>query len=171
MLRNQDGSLNTPDSILVALWRHMETQGKAKRVFYNGHIRTEYDWMVFIKDPGNHVLFVVDDTTETICALAWLNGVEDRCAKAHFCILVPYKRGIGNAIMDFWKGFRWPDGTPTLKTLVGLTPESYDQALRAIKILGFKTVGSIPDICDMVYENRREAGVITYYHVASEGGV
>jgi hypothetical protein len=170
VLRNRDGSLNVPDEILAAIWENMQAQGKDKIVFYNGHIKTLFDWISFVHDPSNHFVLVMDTEEEAICGVTWINCLEDRAAKLHFCIIGPYKRGMGEAAMQVYDSYKWTDGTPLLQLLIGLTPECYESALKLVKMMGFKVVGTIPDACYLAYEDRRVGGVVTYYHPGPKGG-
>jgi hypothetical protein len=156
------------DDVMRLVWYRMVAEKKAQVTFYDGGIRTEGDFLAWMKDPQNLPLIVIDGEHKSICMLAWLNNIKDGIAMCHFCVLGPYRKGLGQAVMNYWSSWKDDTGQPLLKTIIGITPEVYHTALKMIKHVGFTLVGIVPNFCKLAYENIRVGGMVSYY--CPEGG-
>lgn len=161
------GNCNVPDPFLLDLWYRMCREGKNKTVFYDGFITTGDQWIDFMKSPFNYPVVVVGEDKEPHC-VAWLNTYENHSARCHFCVLGKYKRGVGEAIINYWKSMRAGDGSPLLLTIIGITPETNEKAIKFIKMMGFTVLGVIPHFCNMKYENNLVGGLVSY--LCPQGG-
>jgi hypothetical protein len=162
LLRTQTGH-NIPDEVLAAVWRKMVAEGKDKATFYDGGVNSEWAFIAYLKEPANQVTLIVDTKDNTVVMVAWLNGLEARGAKCHFCSIGPYRRGAGEEAVKFWSWWKWTDGTPLFKVIVGITPELYKAAVKALKLVGFTVIGTIPLMCELRHEGVRCGAVISYY--------
>ena len=153
----RDGACSVPDVILYGIWKQMVDEGKVTQVFYGGTVTCAADFLAFMKAPKNLPVLVVDEEAKKIVFLAWLNGLQATHAYGHFCSLEPFKRHAVTTIIDYWKSL------DLFNIIIGLTPETNTMALRMIGIAGFKTLGILPRLCTMAYENNSiVGGVITY---------
>ena len=160
---NMADKCTVTDEFLLAIWQRMIDEGKARWVFYDGSITTGDEWLLFIKSPLNYTLTVMDDNG-AIRMIAWLNCYENKSARVHYCNLGKYNRGVGKAVREYWSNLRDQDGNRLLKTLVGITPETNNLAVKMVKLLGFTVIGTIPHFCRMKYDgDRLVGGVISYY--------
>lgn len=158
----QHGVATIPDAVLREVWDEIKAAGKHRVVWYSGGVETFAEFLAFIRRPGTLPVFVVDTRQPHICFMAWLTELRDRCAKAHFCGVRGIARGMVNAVLEYWDSFTAADGSPLFAVLTGITPETNADALRLVKISGFEVVGTIPNLCNIVDENRRVGGVISY---------
>ena len=148
---------SVPDEILAGLWAQMCQSGKAMRLFYNGTVRTVDEWISWLKEPSNIVVLVADALNKKIACVAWLNNAREGSAQVHFCMLGMPRAEIGVMALNYWASLG------PLYVIVGITPESYTDAIRYAEKIGFKKKGEVTNLCNMVYEGRRESGVITEY--------
>lgn len=163
---NQDK--NIPDVILMGIWKQMIEEGKVGAVFYGGEVKTVGEWLGFIKSVGRFPVIVVDSEHNKAVTIAWFDQYSRGVAHAHFCVLGPYKKGIGETVINFWRGLETSPGAPFLKTMWGKTPDIYDNALRLIKILGFTVIGVIPNACWLHYEQKQAGGAISHLNLREE---
>jgi predicted N-acyltransferase len=67
---------------------------------------------------------------------------------------------VGELVLEFWANLKNDVGAYYYDILLGLIPASNVRAQRYIEHLGFDTVGEIPRICTMVYEDHQESGIL-----------
>jgi hypothetical protein len=157
------GGWSIPDAVLVAIWRDIVAENKVEPLFYAGGIDSPADFLRFIKSPALIVCVVVDRIRRHPVALGWLTNASGGSAFVHYCVLGPPRRAIGKALLNYWCQFRGPDGKPLFHVLLGITPETHTMALRVIRIMGFTSIGTIPDYCECAFEGGRRGAVISYY--------
>ncbi len=165
LFRGDDGKFNLDDDLLISVWDELESSERYKDLFHAGDVNNADMWLAFLRAPGNFPAFVFDTRTRKIVIMAWLNGISpvDRTAFAHFTAFGPYLRGSGEAMIDYWFSLRGFDGRPIFLTLLGVTPEKYTAVLKLLKLLNWHTVGTIPKLCYLHYENCMVGGVVSYY--------
>lgn len=157
-----DGEWTIPENVLLGIWHQIVNEGKDKHLFYDGTIKTAFEWMEFIKRPGTYPLLVAEIESKKVVHIAWLKDIFDIGAWGHHCSIGPYQRGAWEAVRDHWKKY-----FTNLKIVLGITPETNEKALKfALKICKFKRVGKIPLLCNMAYEDKRVAGIISYFQLA-----
>ena len=161
------GNCNVPDPFLLDLWYRMCREGKEKVVFYDGFISNGDQWLEFMKSPFNYPVVVVGEDKEPK-VIAWLNAYENHNARGHYCFLTPFKRGVGEAIINYWRSMRDTNGDPLLLTIIGVTPEINEKAIHLVKLMGFTVLGTIPNFCKLKYENKLVGGVVSY--LCPQGG-
>lgn len=154
-----EGVFSVPDVMLQNIWRRLCNENKAAKVFYSGHVKNEDDWMKFVKRPSNYVVFVIDTKKLQPVAAGWLNNITDHVALSHFFVLGSYRRKMGELVIQYWKTLSNP------LVFMGYTPEPYDKAIKLAKILGYKTVGTVPNYCHLIYENKYVPAVVSYLDI------
>ena len=120
-----DGEWTIPDEILVGIWGQIVLEGKDKELFYDGTIKTPFEWIEFIKRAGTFPILVVEKESKTVVHIAWLKDVFDIGAWAHHCSVGKYQRGAWEAARDHWKKY-----FTNCKLLLGITPETNDKAIK-----------------------------------------
>ena len=150
------------DEIISAAWDKMVGLNRVEPTWYDGSVKTREEFDAFLRDPYLFPVFVADADTMRLWVIAWLNDIVDGTARAHFCYLDRYHSDVFDKVLDYWKKIE------SLRVITGITPESYKLVLRIIQRGGFQTAGTIPQICNMHYENRREGAVVSYYLTRGE---
>lgn len=166
-LRNPKGHLQVSDEVLEAIWGEIQAEGKRDSLFYMGGVHNAADFIRYIKQTELKVFFVVEKQTSKLRAIAWLSNVSRGNAFVHYCVLGLARRSIARALLDYWCSLRRTDGSPWLQVLVGITPEYHTQALRVIQIVGFQTIGTIPNYCLEASGSGRCGAVISHYNCAA----
>lgn len=160
---NLDGKWMPDDVILRGFWREMVGAGTDKRVFYQGRVKNEDQWVEWLHNPDNMACMVIDIGKTRVIGVAWLNHMVDRCAYAHFVTAGRYHRGAGEAVVRYWSAFKADDGKPLFRTILAVTPETYRSVHKGMRQWGFRLLGVIPNLCHLGYEGRRVGGMVGYY--------
>jgi hypothetical protein len=151
------------DEALVDVWRRIVAENKVEMVFYSGGVNTPAEFFEFILQPRLLVSLVVDEATGRPRALGWLTNAGEGSAFAHYCVLGPFQRSVGRAMLAHWCGLKDAGGAPMLDILLGITPEVHTAALRLARIMGFSTIGTIPRYCRCPYAGGRCGGVLSCF--------
>jgi len=160
LVKLEDG-WSVPDEVLVGIWAQIVNEGKDKELFYDGTIKTPFDWVEFIKRPGTYPILLVNRKNNQVAHISWLKDIFDIGAWAHHCSVGQYQRGIWEACRDHWRKY-----FPNLKLLLGMTPETNLKAVKFLeKICKFTIVGKVPLMCNMAYEGQRVSAVVSYYEL------
>ena len=156
---------NIPDEAFASIWMQMVAEGKAQKVFYNGYIVSVYDFINFLKTGGVLPIIIYDNESKAPCHIAWISDYGDGHACLHHCSLGQFKRGAAKAILKYYNSMKHPDtGELLFETLIGITPENNQAAVRVARLMGFKLLSpAIPGLCNDVYAGERVNGVISYY--------
>ena len=163
---NRDGLWSISDEAMAAIFLEMKESRILEKVFYAGKIREFKHFLMYLKHKGNVVHTVWND--ERPVMLAWLNDWSRHAAQAHFLTLpIIWKEPgatleVGKMTMDYWFGWKDPDGEPLLKVLTGRTPSHFKAPLRYVKQLGAVTIGEIPNAIYDAYQDRSVGCVISY---------
>lgn len=160
-----DGIRTFNDTVIKDLYRRMVEEGTAKRVFFDGSVSNEEAFLnMFKHNPENH-LFVIKTDGEP-AAIAWLNGVRNYTATAHFCLFkrVWGKKGIevGKRAIQFFLNMKDWDGRYYHDVITGLTPSCNRLAVRWIQKIGMKILGEIPNVIWDAENQESVPGVISY---------
>lgn len=150
------------DEKLTGIWERIGTK---QQILFAG--REVEDAANFIKlaRADSSVFFVVVLGTEP-AAITWLNGWEGYCARIHQCFFKEYygqALSIAREVAGRLFKIKRIDGTPMVKTLIGLTPTPNRLAIRFAKKSGFKTVMEIPDSC--TWRGESVPGLFSYLSV------
>jgi len=164
-LVTKDGQSSIPDDVLAEIWNQMVAERKAQKVFYNGYITTVFDFINFLKTSGVLPILVFDTQENALCHIAWISDYGDGHACLHHCSLGQFKRGAGKAILKYYGDFTNHDtGCSVFETMIGITPENNEAAIRVARLMGFKMLSpAIPGLCNDMYAGKRVNGVISYY--------
>ena len=155
-----DGKHSISDETLIFIWKRIEEEGKVETLFYDASVKDIQGWLNFIKQPGVFPVIIWDETHKKIVHISWLKDAFDVSAWVHHCAIGPYKRGVWEAVLEYWRSF------DNLKMLLGLTPKTNDKAVKILKkICKFTVVGEIPMVCNMVYQGERVPGILSYYQL------
>ena len=146
---------NVPDIVLINVWNQMVKEGRDMAFFYSGAVVNYEQFEQFVRKPDNYVVFIIDSRSKEFVMMAVLNAAHHEIANGHFCPLGPYKRGVGEAVINFWK-------TLPLRVVWGTTPVTHGRAVKLVQLLGFTTIGVIPGICYNAKENAWVGGHISY---------
>lgn len=157
------GQMSVSDEALVAIWRQIVAEDKVTQLFYAGGIDGPRDFLGFIKGPGIIACIVVDVETRAASAIGWLTNASGGSAFVHYCVLGTPRRSAGRALLDYWCNFRGPDGRRLFHVLLGITPEHHTAALRVIRIMGFTSLGVIPQYCTVDEGRGRCGAVISFF--------
>ena len=152
-----------PDDILLGFWNKLVELERVKTFFYDGRVQDAGEFITFMKGPSIFPLLVISADGARFLALAWLERFINAIAISRFCYLDNPQKEIGQQILDYWNKIE------LLKVIIGITPESHKSTVKMIKHLGFHVIGKIPDACNLCYEDRREAGIISYYLIGEKG--
>jgi len=165
LVTGEHGQFNIPDDVLAGIWAQMVEEGKAQKVFYNGYVTSVYDFINFLKTGGVLPILIGDDESKSWCHIAWISDYGDGHACLHHCSLGKFKRGAGKAILKYYELFRNPGtGESAFETMIGITPENNELAVRVARLMGFKLLSPpVPGLCNDVYAGKRVGGVISYY--------
>lgn len=165
----QNGSWTLPDSAMGELWRRMEAEHTARKVFCLGAVKNEADWIAYMKSPANapHVHF--EGQQAVWCA--WLNNVSANAAQAH---MAGFRAAWGRsadylkASFRFWFSMTRPDGGPLFDIIWGNIPSDNRLMIKLCERSGLHIVGEIPKIivnhftgesvgATFLYADRRDA--------------
>lgn len=161
---NLNGTWTLPDDFLLAIAQKTQNEGTFQTVFYEGDIRTPDDFLQMMKLPLTIAVFAFSG--DRPIGFAWLNGTVKNLAFAHFCFLKDSwgkdtLKG-GQMIIDYWRNFPDQAGEPLFDVIFGVTPSGYGAALKYIKRLGFKRMGTVPGMLKNAYAGERDSAVISY---------
>jgi hypothetical protein len=164
------GQLNIKDEVLGNVWNQMVSEGKAQKVFYNGYITSVFDFINFMKTGGVLPILIADNDTQEICHIAWISDYGDGHGCMHHCSLGKFKRGAAKAILKYYGDFKDTEGGPLFYTMIGITPENNEAAVRVAKLMGFRLLSPVvPMLCNDVYSGQKVPGVISYYQYNRNG--
>lgn len=159
-----NGVRTVPDDVILHIFQKLQSDKTLSIVFYDGSVRTEDQFLNFIKSPMNCVCFGIMDGS--ISGLAWLNDINDGRGTAHFCV---FKESWGkNAklmakeVMDYWFALTTSTGKPLFHLILGVTPSNYKPALRFVSQIGFTLIGEVPKVLFNAYSNSRINAILSY---------
>lgn len=150
-----------PRAELARLW--IDIEPKHKTVFNDLDVITFSDFLNLVLSSDNHFFYIMESHNPV--AFMWLNGWEGYAARCHYVFFKAYYgrsveicRDIVARIFEMKR----LDGTPLVKTMVGLTPITNRLAVRMIERVGFIKAAEIPDAVWLAAENRSVTGIISY---------
>lgn len=154
-----DGSHSIPDRMLYPVYDSIKTDGKLEMVFYDEPAISFDKFLGYMKDPYNHVVFVIDKKNNRFVFIAWINGLERTFAYSHFTSIgeKTYSTIIGKMVLEYWTEVQ-PD-----MQILGITPETYTAANKVAAKIGYKAIGTIPGLCYIEKKKKIVGGVISYY--------
>ena len=140
-----NGNWTAEDESIRDLFRTMVADGTINTVFYEGGMDSPEKLLALLKSPNNIPVIVMVDGV--VGGLAWLNGVKNNFAFAHFCFFKnvwgKHSKEIGEELLRYWFSFPGKDG-PLFDVLIGLIPAFNKHATRYTEDIGFVRLGEIP---------------------------
>ena len=160
---DNEGLWPLDNAVLERAWSLLVAQDKVRSTFYDGSITTAEEFIEYLQKPSNYPTFMWNLTTGYPALLGWFNSLKDANCQAHFvCFDGSNPIKAGRELLEWWSSW------DMIRNVIGVTPESNENAVRYIQLLGFQVMGTVPDFCDLVYENRRVGG--TFAHYSLNGG-
>ena len=141
----ENGAWSIPDNVMESIFVEMQKHGLEKIVFYSGGVDTPEKFAQFMKAPGIVAHTIWGDTG--IELMAWLTHFGANYAYGHFCTF-PSAWGkrtkkLANETFRYWFGWE-PGGAPLLDVILGQTPANNRLAVKYIKNIGMKILGTVP---------------------------
>lgn len=152
-----EGAYTMPDEFLHAIWHQLVIDGNAHRVFYDGAVKTAEDFARYMKLPGNYPIFVMDTEKRKAVFVAWLNGVSENAAYAHFFGLGrgSYLPEMSRMVTDYWEKMN------IFSVILGVLPAQNRRTIHVATDCGFQILGDVPGLC-LKAGGEVEAGTILY---------
>lgn len=156
------------DEELSEIW---EKFGTKQRVLFSGEdVASPADFAQLAR--ANSAIFFVVYVSGKQAAVSWLNGWEGYAARGHQAF---FKDFYGSSVMIAREvaaqmfEMQRVDGTPMVKTIIGLTPVPNRLAIRFARKVGFVPVMEVPDAC--VWQGQSCAGLLSYLNKEVLNGV
>ena len=163
-----DGIRTFTDTFVKSLYSRMVDDGTDKVVFSDGGIKSEEDFLGFMK-YGQNYLFVIKNETD-ISAILWLNRILDKTCYAHFCgfqgSLGEGSVDVGRFAMNHVFGVKDDWGNPCFETVLGLIPTWNNVGIKWLKKVGLVEIGKIPNALWDEKTNKSVEG--TLLHITKE---
>ena len=157
-----NGQKTITDEQIRSIWNQLVKDGTEKVVFYESGVKNEEEFLKWVKNPNNLMVFPIRE--DKLMGVAWINGINGNYAFGHFAFFKEsagkYTIDMGKEILDYWFSIPGDDG-PLFEVILGLIPEFNQKALHYIEKLGFERVGRIPRIVNR--NGNKEAAILSYY--------
>lgn len=162
-----NGIRTMSDAYMAGLFRQMQEEGTAKRVWHSGTIQTEQEFVRWMKNPIIYSMLITDDEGAPLI-LSWIAGVEEGRGWFNFCV---FKKAwgrkkseeVGRAAAQYWLRMRNSKGEPVFHVLLGITPSTNRLALSFIRACGAKSLGPpVPSFGADYWTGQRYDAVISY---------
>lgn len=164
-----NGTRTFTDDQIRQIFQRMQSDGTSGIVFSTEKVNSPEEFLVVMKRPSNIPVIAV--IKNKVVGVAWLNGLEDNHAFAHFCFLKEawgsLSHEIGVKLLDYWMGFP-KDGGFMFDVIIGRIPSFNQKAIQFVKSIGFIKVGEIPDI-ERDPTGDRVSALILYYSRREHG--
>ena len=148
---------------LIMAWESLERNALVPRVFYDGYVRNEHEFLAFCRSEW--VQFYLLRHQGRALGMAWLTHFEGKTARIHFSGFGPGTRrhavNLG-LVFTHWALTAELAGEQWLNTLIGATPAHNKAALRLIERLGFRVVATIPEAVVPVQHDGPVDMIISY---------
>jgi len=152
------------------IWQQMERDQTWQKVFYDGSVQSEGDFLQFLQ--RDDIRFFLLSNDDIAGGFIWLSPMATYSSWIHFCCFSnswgksgfarPMLKWALQSVLDM-KG---PDGKNIISTLMGLTPADNKLACQFAFDVGMQVVGIAPGA---IYNNRTDMhvpGLITYINKA-----
>lgn len=140
-----DGAWLVPDRVVFAFWQVMEDEGAGWTLF-RGADMSGPKFLTMLKRPTNVPVLFFERGTETPIGVAWLNGLTDNFAFAHFYFVQeafgPMAETCGRLCGAYW--MKLGVDKPLLDVIIGNIPSVNTSAIAFVKRLGWTVLGEIP---------------------------
>ena len=141
-----DGEWTIADDTIKKMWDKIVEDELNTIVFYDADIRSKEEFLEFMQRPANNPVVTLVDNQ--IAGMAWFNGYDGKMAFGHFLFFKAIwgcTDEIGNKVIEYWFSLKKDSGDLLFKTILGVIPEFNQKAIRFVKRIGFKELGTIPD--------------------------
>ena len=158
-----EGQWTLPDHFLRLLVQEFKAEKTFDEVFYEGHIKTADEFVQLMQNPSNIPVMLFRGNE--CLGFAWLNGAAGNMAFAHFCFKKQawgkWTLRMGRMLMDYWFSFPGKEG-PLFEFIFGLMPGFNKAATKYVERLGWKYLGSVPQMLKCEYRTDRASAEIYY---------
>lgn len=164
-----DGIRTVPDSDIKRLFKRTEDDGLVPIVFCDDSITTAGHFINMAKFRGT-MFFLIMDGTETI-GYTWLNRIENRMARNHFCVFKAYwgkTLEIGKWVLAKLINAKDKNGKYCFDLFTGLVPVWNERAVNFALKCGGKTHGTIPNAIWNNAKKQSEDAVLIYHTRGAE---
>lgn len=159
-----DGIRSFNDTFIKGLYARMVSDNLASKIFIDGSVRDETDFLNMYKYGGNN-LFVIMENKEPV-GITWLNGCRKNTAAAHFCLFKSvWGKGsvdIGKYVINKLLNLRDINGDYYHDVITGVIPEPRTFAIAWIQKIGMKIIGTIPKYFWCEKDNKSVDAVVAY---------
>ncbi len=162
-----DGIPTFRDSELATFFYWMEQEGSLPKVFYDGTVTTREEFLSFCHNPKNTFWFLLNEDSGNYIAFCWVNSIEGRSARIHFCT---FRRNVTprlniDAGHTTIKTILWikKNDKFLLDCLIGVVPTTNRTACRFIKSIGAIKVGVVPQMLWNAWSGDNMDALITYF--------
>lgn len=158
-----DGRWSFSDSFMKDVFNRLHDQGIVLYLFYGGEVKTDEDFLIFIKNGKNLAHIILDETQPAL--IAWLNNFGRNYAYIHYAMFKEYwgksTRELGYMALQYWFDFK-KDGKPLFDILLGGTPSNNRMATRFLRKMNMTILGNIPGIAWDAYKNEYSDLIVSY---------
>lgn len=141
-----NGVRTVTDQQIKDIYHKMESDGTLGIVFTSSSMKSPDEFLRIMKLPSNlPVVLFIDNA---LSGIAWINGIEDNHAFAHFCFFKEtwgqVSEDMGRKLIEYWFSFPDGNGGKAFDVIIGRIPSFNAKAIRFVEKIGFKKVGEIP---------------------------
>lgn len=150
-----------PDVVLAQTWEDLIIRNRAQSLFWSGKINCLMDFIDWLKNESNVIIFIFDNVKKDFCFFSWTNAhFPPGGALIHYSAIGPYRHGAAKTVLNWWKNQCYPDSNEqVLKLLIGFTPATNKATVKLMKNLGFQTL-TIPNLCQLAMSGDIVPGVL-----------
>ncbi|MDD5189447.1 MAG: hypothetical protein PHE50_00210 [Dehalococcoidales bacterium] len=159
-----DGMFSIPDEWSISVFNKIKKDGLFEKVFYDGEVRTQEDFLNLLKSPVNYPIFILVDGI--LLCLAWINDLHSNHATVHFYTFKEswgrHSMAMGQKAIEYWFNFKKEDGSNRFDVLLGITPSEYKSVHRFIEKIGFTILGEVPKVLFNIYTQQRMGAMLSF---------
>lgn len=156
MIRDKEWTVS--DAEMADLFDRMYCEKNLETVFYDGTVAGKDDFLAYFKNPDVAAIGAWDARKNPIVWI-WLTGIHNGTAFIHFCTF----RGPSTRRKVRAACYIVHTLAEYCRCLVGVTPETFSGACHFARALGFETLGTVPQMIYLHYEQKRVGAVISYF--------
>ena len=154
---NHIDGFNLNIDFLRGVFKQMVNERQLDKVFYDGGVKTEKDFLQIFASPANLAVFSWYEND--LAGMCWINEIQkDHCQAHYYFTKKAYgkvARKIAKEVMAYWFTFTNDDKKTLFKTILGITPAKNKLAVKFNKDIGMTDMGIIPGIagsgCHLFY--------------------
>lgn len=147
---NTIDGFNLNIDFLRGVFKQIVSEGKLDKVFYDGGVKNEHDFLQIFASPANLAVFSwIDNDFAGMC---WINEIQsDHCQAHYYFTKKSYgaaAKQIATEVLSYWFSFTNNNDEKLFKTILGITPRKNKLAVRFNKAIGMTDMGVIPGIAE-----------------------